>query len=371
MADSFALVLGDDEFLVDRRAGEIFTPWKAAATDEYSVEVIDGRAQTVDEASTAISRFAESAQTDSLFGGGAKTVWLRNLNFLGEGRLGQSAGAKEEVERLQGLLGQMAGGDSKILVSGAPVDRRRAFYKWASKQKGFEAIDAKKAGPAAFQQVVEQECEASGVKLSRMALEILRAKLNGEIRMAVEEIRKLITALPAGKTEITEKQVTEEVPEFGEPEFFEAADKFFRGNLADALEAIRRHFFTQKEGRPLLANLLNRNRLMIQVRVLSDSRMLKGSGNRVDAASLKEAAAWAEPWYGDTTKKTPVNVFAQNPYYLGNLAGAARRLTLRQLFDFQTAFVDAFMEMINRPNDHEAVFRELAVRCLAPSGPKR
>ena len=184
--------------------------------------------------------------------------------------------------------------------------------------------------------------------------------------MAVEEIRKLITALPENVKEISEKQVIEEVPEFGEPEFFEAADKFFRGNLGNALEAIRRHFFIQKEGRPLLANLMNRNRLMIQARVLSDSRMLKASGIRVDSASLKEAAAWAEPWYGNTTQKSPVNIFAQNPFYLGNLAENARRIPLRTLFDFQTAFVDTFREMIDRPNDHETIFRELAVRCLAP-----
>jgi DNA polymerase-3 subunit delta len=110
---------------------------------------------------------------------------------------------------------------------------------------------------------------------------------------------------------------------------------------------------------------------MIQARVLSDSGMLKASGRRVDAASLKEAAAWADPWYGDTSKKTPVNVFGQNPFYLGNLAEAARRIPLRRLFDFQTAFVEAFREMVNRPNDHEAVFRELAIRCLAPTPKKR
>jgi len=366
MGESLHLVLGDDEFLVDRKASGIFRPWKESATDEYSIEIVDGRAQTIDEASTAISRFAEAAQTDSLFGGGAKTVWLRNLNFLGEGRLGQSAGAKQEVERLLELLKTMGSGESRILVSGCPVDRRRSFYKWATTQEGFVGIDSKKAGVAAFQEVVKEECNSAGVKISAMALENFRGKLNGEIRMAVEEIRKLITALPEGVHEITAKQVTEEVPEFGEPEFFEAADKFFRGSLAEALEAIRRHFFTQKEGRPLLANLINRNRLMIQARVLSDGKLLKRSGHRVDSASLKEAASWAEPWYGDTSRKNPVNVFAQNPFYLGNLAEAARRIPLRTLFDFQTAFVETFREMVDRPNEHERIFRELAVRCLAP-----
>ena len=365
MAENLRLVLGDDEFLVDRRAAEIFAPWKSETADEYSLEIIDGRAQTVDEAAATITRFSEAVRTDSLFGGGARTVWLRNLAFLGDGRLGQSAGAKEEVVRLQEILESAETGESRVLVSGAPVDRRRAFYKWASGRKGFEAIDAKKAGAGAFQQVVEEECRSAGVKIPRMALEIFRAKLNGEIRMGVEEIRKLITALPDGATEITERMVAEEVPEFGEAEFFEAADKFFRGNLPEALEAIRRHFFSQKEGRPLLTNLLNRNRLMIQIKVLADARLVKISRS-IDQESLRSTAEWAYPWYGTSDRKNPVNVFSQNPFYLRNLADSSRRLSLRRLFDFQTAFVEAFRELVNRPGDHEAVFRELAVRCLAP-----
>jgi len=249
-------------------------------------------------------------------------------------------------------------------VSASPVDRRRTWFKWASKQEGFEGIDAKKAGPAAFQEVVESVCRSAGVKIGRAALEILRGKLNGEIRMAAQEIEKLITALPEGRTEITVEQVASEVPEFGEAEFFEAADRFFRGNLPEALEAIRRHFFTQKEGRPLLANLLNRNRLMIQAKVLAEARLLRSSGRRIDSSSLSNAAEWADEWYGNTSTKNPVNVFAQNPFYLGNLADSAARYKLRTLFDFQSAFVETFREMVDRPGDHEAIFRELAVRCL-------
>ncbi len=364
MSEPIRLVLGDDEYLVNRRASEIFAPWKEEAPDEFSVEVIDGRAQNVDEVVSLVTNFAGAAQTDSLFGGGGRTLWLRGINFLGDDRLGRSSGAKEEAERLRELLESLSSGENRILVSACPVDRRRSWFKWAAKQDGFEGIDAKKAGASAFQQVVEDECRASGVHISRIALEILRAKLNGEIRMAVEEVRKLITALPDGAEEITDEQVAREVPEFGEAEFFEAADKFFRGNLAEALEAIRRHFFSQKEGRPLLANLLNRNRLMIQAKVLGDARLIRFSGIRADSGSLGEAAKWAAPWYGDTRTKTPVNVFAQNPFYLGNLAEAARRHSLRALFDFQTAFVETFREMVDRPGEHETIFRELAIRCL-------
>ena len=370
MSGELRIVLGDDEYLADRRAAALFAEWTAGEGETADAEVIDGRAQTVDEARACVRRFAEATRTGSLFGGG-KAVWLRQVNFLGEGRVGQSAGGKEAAEELRALLEEIAPDPpERVLLSGAPLDKRRAFAKWVTARPEAEIIDTRKSGATPFYRLVEEECQAAGVSIEPPAIETLLGKLNGELRMANEEIRKLITALPEGATEITEDQVLREVPEFGETEFFEAAEVFFRGDLAATLEAIRRHFFSHRDaGRPLLTNLLNRNRLMIQLRVLFDAGRLRVSGRRIDPDSLAATAEWAGAWYGQTEKKNPVNLFAQNPFYLGNLAAAAQRFRLRQLIDFQGAFLEAFRDLVDRPHDQEAVFRELAVRCLGPTAP--
>jgi DNA polymerase-3 subunit delta len=39
---------------------------------------------------------------------------------------------------------------------------------------------------------------------------------------------------------------------------------------------------------------------------------------------------------------------------------------LRRLIDNQQEFIRAFEEIIRRPNEQEAVLRDMAVRCLAP-----
>ena len=46
---------------------------------------------------------------------------------------------------------------------------------------------------------------------------------------------------------IDEQLVMELVPNFGEADFFEAADAFFSLNLEWTLEPLRRHFFTNND----------------------------------------------------------------------------------------------------------------------------
>jgi DNA polymerase-3 subunit delta len=57
-------------------------------------------------------------------------------------------------------------------------------------------------------------------------------------------------------------------------------------------------------------------------------------------------------------------VFTQNPWYLGKLAVTASKVSLKKLIEFQIAFAEAFEGIIERPNEQEAVCREMAVRCL-------
>ena len=65
------------------------------------------------------------------------------------------------------------------------------------------------------------------------------------------------------------------------------------------------------------------------------------------------------------TEKSSFNLFTQNPWYLGKLAGSAKLPTLRRLIDNQQELIATFEEIIRRPHEQEEVLREMAVRCLA------
>ncbi len=136
------------------------------------------------------------------------------------------------------------------------------------------------------------------------------------------------------------------------------------GDLQRTLTALRRHFFTGGDARPVLAALQNRNRILIQLRALSDAGEARVGPRGVDG--IQKAAQAHGPRYGDAIgEKSSYNIFTQNPWYLGKLAGSAALPPLRRLIDNQREFVNAFEEILRRPDEQEEVLRDMAVRCLA------
>ncbi len=118
--------------------------------------------------------------------------------------------------------------------------------------------------------VVLAEAKALGATLEPGALELLLAKIGANSRLLIEEVRKLATYAGAGGA-ISEAQVAELSPNAAEGDFFEAAEAFASGDLRWTLAAFQRHFFAGGHGRPVIAALQNRNRLLLQVRALLDS----------------------------------------------------------------------------------------------------
>jgi len=361
----FYVFAGDDDFLVDQRASEVFAKYAPQVQDPTSIEVIDGRAQTVEEVEHLVDRFISAVQTRSMFGD-RKLVWFRHVSFLADSRLGSSEGNLKQLERMRPLLESVAAEEVLVVFSASPVDRRRSFAKWLVGAGDSVVIDFKKEGGAAFDGEVRRLCKENGVKISGEALQYLRNCLNSSIRMAMQEILKLSDYL-GGKGEIGLEDVAGMVPEFGESQFFEPVEKFYQGNLEAVLESLSRYFFTRKEGRPLLAGLIGRNRLMLQLRALGDAGDLDLRGGRLNASDLNAAGKRHLEHFAQPGEKGPLVVFGQNPWYLGMLSQAARRFSLRQLVDFQQLFVSGFIGLVERPQEQAVVIREMVIECLAPS----
>lgn len=364
MAKAFRFICGDDDFLVMREAKDAYAQMTEGLTDEFSMEVIEGGAQNLDEVAAAVNRFRSAVQTLSLFGD-RKVVWLKAVSFLADSVTGRSEGAKEQVAQLQELLSQINPEAVGVLISASPVDRRRKETKWFLDNG--EALDIKGGqDEGSLITLARDEAERLGIKFDRPAAQILVAKVNGNTRLVMEETRKLCAYIGTSGNPIDEKLVGLLVPTFGEGDFFEASDAFFSLDLKWTLDALRRHFFTNSEARPLISSLQNRNRLMIQLQVLMNSGELTLSARGLDKASFEAAAKKYSQHFGDMTTKSDFNIFTQNLWYLGTkLAPTARKLSLRKLVDFQVAFTEAFEAILERPKDQHSVMRDLAVRCLS------
>lgn len=367
-APTFVYVAGPDDYLAGRLGRERFDALAAAAgADDFSREIISGFANNVDEVSTAVNRFRDAVQTAPMFGG-QRAVWLKDVNFLADTVTGRAEGTLRQVEALQEILAALDPAAGPVVVSAAPVDRRRAFPKWCEKHGAFLPAGGGDDAAGALPAVAQAEAAALGARFGEGAVELLLAKVGANTRLLTEEVRKLATyALPGpdGGVVIEEEHVATLTPNVAEGDFFEAADRFFAGDLRGTLAALQRHFFAGGDARPVLASLQNRNRILVQARVLIDAGDLRPPGNYgFDKAAWARAQAACAPHFGGDAEKSSFNLFTQNQWYVGKLVSGGALPPLRRLIDHQREFVRAFGEIITRGDDQEAVLREMAVRCL-------
>jgi DNA polymerase-3 subunit delta len=361
----FAFICGPDDFIVNRLGQERFATLAAETqADEFSRDVISGFANNVDEVETAVNRFRDAVLTVPMFGG-RRVVWFKDINFLADTVTGRAEGTLRQVAALQELLGQVNPEEVGVVLTAVPVDRRRAFPKWCEGHADFTLAggDGESAGEA-LAGVALAEARANGVGFAPGAVELLLQKIGPNTRLLVEEVRKLATYAGDGAV-VGEEQIDELTPNFAEGDFFEAAERFFAGDLPGTLAALQRHFFAGGDARPIISALQNRNRILLQVRVLLDAGELRPPGPYgFDKAAWARAQAAHASRYGGDAEKSSFNLFTQNQWYVGKLVGAARLPPLRRLIDHQQEFIRAFEEIIRRPDEQETVLREMAVRCL-------
>ncbi len=363
-AQPFVFICGADDFLVGRLGKSRFDELATEVPDEFSREIISGFAGNVDEVGTALGRFREGVQTLAMFGG-KRLVWLKDVNFLADTVTGRAEGTLKLVEDLQQFLEKVNPAEVAVLITAAPVDRRRAFPKWCEKHSDFTLVggDGDNASEA-LAGVVLAEARAFGATIEPDALQLLLAKIGPNTRLLIEEVRKLATYAGDGAA-ITEAHVAELSPNVAEGDFFEVAEAFFSGDLTWTLAALGRHFFAGGDARPVIGALQNRNRILLQVRALADAGEVRIGPRGLDGLP-RAATTYARHFIG-ATEKSAFNLFSQNAWYVGKLAGSAKLPTLRRLIDNQQDLITAFEEIISRPHEQEEVLRELAVRCLAPA----
>jgi DNA polymerase-3 subunit delta len=360
-AKNFTFICGADDFLVGRLGRERFAALAAEVTDEFGREVLNGFAGNVGEVESAVNRFRESVQTVSMFGG-RRAIWLKDVNFLADTVTGRAESTLRLVEDLQQILAGVNPAETAVLITAAPVDRRRSFPKWCEKNADFVLVGGDDGDGSALEGVILAEARAAGAALSPDATRLLLAKIGPNTRLLVEEVRKLATYVGEGET-ITDLHVAELTPNVAEGDFFEAAEAFFSGDLTWTLAALQRHFFGGGDARPVISALQNRNRILLQVRALADTGEVRVGPRGLDG--FQRAQATHAGKFIGVTEKSSFNVFTQNPWYLGKLAGSAKLPPLRRLIDNQQELIGAFEEIIRRPHEQEEVLREMSVRCLA------
>ena len=185
--------------------------------------------------------------------------------------------------------------------------------------------------------------------------------------MCVQEVKKL-AAYVNFKGTITQKDVAEMVPIFGESDFFDITNAFYSGNLESALAVLKRYFFANKKAsaRPIITAIQKQNSILIQLRALMDSGEISKRAEPQPRGALEAAGTKYAEVFAGCDEKTPYNVFSQNPWYAGSkLAPIAARIPLKKLLDSQMRIAAAFEALLSPDTNDEAVMRDFFVRVMS------
>src|SRR5438874_7166618 len=187
-------VVGSDEAEVKHFATELAQKLLPDDAGDFGLEVIDGVADNIDQATGRIRSAIEALQTLPFFGS-TKVVWLKNANFLGDDAKARSVGVQSALEELSALIDSGVGDGVTLLISATEVDKRRSFYRTLIKRaevQVFDRLDSARAGwEEEATEIVLSRAKKRKLEFDEAALELFVLLTGGDTRQIDNELEKI------------------------------------------------------------------------------------------------------------------------------------------------------------------------------------
>jgi DNA polymerase-3 subunit delta len=354
------LVYGTDDLSATRKADDIAARLCPPAEQAFGLEILQPEpgGDNADAVCAFLRNVGEALRTPS-FLGGTKTVYVRGAPFFDPlTEPGKFTSVKAEVDRLVTLLRQGLPAGVALVLLTDKVNKSTTFYKTfsaAGEVHVFAEPEKDKEAAEDFIPRVEQMLAERGLDMPRGVLHAFLDRTGYNLRQVENEIEKL--ALYVGdRRSVAAEDVRRMVAPMRESKFWEFADTFCGGDLADTLQMARRMFAQGVSPVALIVNLQNRLREIV---VLSDC--LKRGWARVSGGDWPRLT-WSLPPEGEALlaglAKDPRK---GNPYAIAKMAAQANRLPPARWYRWLNAAVDAQAAMTGG----EAIAPEIALEVFA------
>lgn len=359
---SIHAVVGSDEAEVKRFAGDLATKLTPADSGDFGLEVIDGAADNAEQAATRIRSTIEALQTLPFFGG-AKLVWLKSANFLGDTVIGRAAGVQSALEELTDLINADLGPGVVLLISAIDVDKRRSFYKSLARRAELQAIDRLDATRSGWEEeateIVRSRAQKRKLEFDDDALDLFVLLTGGDTRQIENELDKIDIFL-GEERRVKVDQVRELVPLSRAGVIFELGNALAERDLDLALTLVRR-LLDQGEsaiGILLVAVLPTIRNLLLTKDLMERHRLARPHAPFQFISTLNRLPA-------DATEHLPRKKDGSiNAYALGIAAQHAHRFETKQLIEGMQACLEANLQLVTSQLDHELVLTEVVVKLL-------
>lgn len=359
------LVYGTDDLTATRKADEIAARLCPPEEQAFGLETLQPEpgVDNSDAVCAFLRNVVEALLTPS-FLGGSKTVYVRGAPYFDPlTEPGKFTYVKAEVERLVDLLKQgLPEGVAFVLLTDK-VNKSTTFYKTfnaAGEVHVFDEPEKDKEAQEDFIPRVEQMLAERGLDMPHGVRSAFLDRTGYNLRQVENEIEKLALYVGDRKT-VAAEDVRLMVAPMRESKFWEFADTFCDGDLADTLDVMRRMFEQGVSPVALVVGLENRLREIV---VLSDC--LKRGWARVSGGDWPRLT-WSLPPEGEallaTLAKDPRK---GNPYAVAKMAAQANRLPPARWYRWLNAAVDVHAAMTGgNAVDPEVALEVFAARTLA------
>lgn len=188
------VILGTDDARVKEMAMKMVQQLTPPGADEFANEIVEGNADNAEHAGQICSNVILALQTMPFFGG-AKVVWLKGANFLGDSQTGKSQAAVQGFENILDVVEAGLGPDVKFVLSANSVDKRRSAYKRLGKLADIQVFDKPDTSKAGWEGAVmahaSQKARELGLTFESGALELLVQMAGDDTRQLENEIVKI------------------------------------------------------------------------------------------------------------------------------------------------------------------------------------
>lgn len=362
------VILGTDDARVKEMAMKTVQKLTPPGADEFANEIVEGNADNAEHAGQICSNVILALQTMPFFGG-AKVVWLKGANFLGDSQTGKSQAAVQGFENILDVIEAGLGPDVKFVLSANVIDKRRTAYKRVSKLADIQVFDKPDTSKAGWEGAVmaqaTQKARELGLTFESGALDLLVQMAGDDTRQLENEIEKIDLYLgERRRCGINTVRGLVSLSRAGV--IWEIGNSIGSRDLQRSLELLGVLLYQgQNAIGILLGAIVPRVRSLLIVKELATKYKVSRASYGAFTSSLDSLPSSATSHLPRKKDGTGFNAY---PLFLAlNEAG---RFTLEELHAALVACLDANVKLVTTQLDNKVVLERLLVGMLAPRARK-
>jgi DNA polymerase-3 subunit delta len=358
------VVLGTDDARVKEAAMKIVQRLTPPDAGDFANEIIEGQADNAEHAGQICSNVIQALQTMPFFGG-AKIVWLKGANFLGDTQTGKAQAAVQGFENILDVLEAGLGAEVQFVLSTNVIDKRRTSYKRLAKLANFEIFDKPDTSKAGWEGAVLAH---ASVKARELGLTFESGALDLLVQMAGDDTRQLENEIEKIDLYLGERRrcgintVRGLVSMSRAGVIWEIGNAIGTRDLQRALELLGILMYQgQNAIGILLGAIVPRVRSLLIVKELASKHRLITTSYSSFTNSLDMLPPSATSHVPRKKDGTGFNAY---PLFLA--LGEASRFTLDELHNALAACLDANSKLVTTQLDSKVVLERLLVGMLCP-----